>query len=49
MKASADDGQYFPFSAVERGCRRSLTRWLADDRLRRYVRAPVLRQQSTVD
>ena len=26
--------------AVERGCRRSFTRWLADDRLRRYVRAP---------
>jgi len=25
---------------VERGRRRSLTRWLADDRLRRYVRAP---------
>ena len=23
---------FIPLSAVERGCRRSLTRWLADDR-----------------
>jgi len=32
MKVSADDRQFFPFPAMERGCRRSLTRWLADDR-----------------
>ena len=31
---------FIPLSALERGCRRRLNRGLADDHLRRYVRAP---------